>query len=1176
MTPQYIQDKTQALQFQAGGSAALELGQAGADAPTVSSFEIWFKFRYAIQETVMLMHLNEGFRVEIKDQALVYHQDSITTPMPHRKFRTGKWYHLGLVYDVSPASAEDRFVQIYVNGFQIAKIQAQGELRLHETLEIGESFFGLISLVAVWNADMTDRFTGEGRFIIPTKGEAQLQSCWEMTGSGGDWVTTSDGEQSTPLINRTDWAADVKHPRAGGGKGLTSHVFQEIQHNNAKDAAAAHQEATKVVADAHKKASETLQQAHQEAAAIIQNSKFDNIYHIYGGRLRTVDAYGKIKNLTVADSPPGLKTEYVLEREMSLRDWDYSSFFLTKKPDKNWDGENFKLPNDSDIHFQVSKTFTFATWLKPKGRDSISIQLYFDGDPIENFFLEIRMYGARISIEYQWLVVKPGENKTSYIDCSGLMDSWNHLAISSSYNGMELKVYLNGKLIHSDSETDVPDLGLLGIRLNDFWGQLARATLWNREKTETEIRNSMGSSIDQSDLLYDWKFDDPSMVVGISPWGFDSIRFWRADDYLSKYGEVAFLSPRPGIIQDLSIDLAKKKMYLAGDQKILIGKLDGSSLQELYTQDETIHSLTYDGVTGMLYWIQGRGKLYKADVTDINNRGSAIEMESQLAPGIDGVWSLTVDAKSQTLYWTNGKEIWFGRIQESRNELWSKLIHVPHAESPYPLDLDVDTTYNRLCWVDRALERVCIADAHGTVQHSFEAKNVRKGIAVDDELGMVYWTSHYIDKRDMPVIEEPGCFFFAQDTNDGKRFQAAPSIPLIPLFDIHWKDSSAAKKGSNFPLALKPDGSQPQVMNFERENKDFIDLGPMFLSFKEGFSIEIWVKFRSIDSSTLVCLGSKDTKNVIELSVTYFGWDVDYDYGTVDGKNVRILHNSLRSSATNNEEFQQNTWFHLAFTIDKTGIPYMYVNGKEESFEKRGLPQDGVRIKNFIGGYHPIGNPNIDGEIASLRISNVFTDAETIQAHFQHPPSSIEDLIQNDRSESFVFREGYYLMRGDLNGDYDDYEPEGLFPLVSEGGLALASKTEEGHLKRIAASRKRLQAQRQANLDLMLAREKAAAKVKKAHEDKDADHAKSRQLLASAKQDASNKRKAAHRSLLEAPDKANRIKSDAKIKAKERKAQADQQAEHIKQDAHNKKERMVRDAKDDLADAKHERSRYKK
>jgi len=459
----------------------------------------------------------------------------------------------------------------------------------------------------------------------------------------------------------------------------------------------------------------------------------------------------------------------------------------------------------------------------------------------------------------------------------------------------------------------------------------------------------------------------------------------------------------------LSIDLATQKIYLAGEQKIFTWVLDDNSPQdphEIWSPNEPIHAISYDGVTGILYWIQGQGKLYKKDV---NKSGSPTPMGEQLPPGIAGIWSLAVDAKSQILYWTNGKEIWSGTIQKSQNELFSKAIHIPNAESPYPLDLDFDTQNSRLYWVDQVLEKVCSADALGHVQQHFEAKQVRKGIAIDDELGIVYWISHckYLDKREMVVIEEPGCFFFAQHTQGQHFFQTTPSIPLSSLDNVHWQDSSPAEEGSNFPLPLMPDGGQPQVMNFEAKNKDFINLGPMLISYKEGFSLEAWVKVRSFEKGfgRLIFFGNESDHSIIEL---WFSTDGnfcghvnpldEFSFGK-GGHTSRGLGRGL-----DHGRIPLNTWVHVAFTIDKTGLGKLYLNGKESESKHFGLPPEVLCTNNWVacgplGGY-------LDAEIASVRISNVYTDAETIQAHFNHPPSSIENIIQNDRFESFSLIEG--------------------------------------------------------------------------------------------------------------------------------------------------------------------------
>jgi len=505
MAYKYIEDKTKALRFLDSGTDALDLGQASILLKTVYSFDMWFRLEGNIPQEVTLMQLQAGFSLKIKKQqikdpetkkqefayVLAYEQDSKLTFMPHRKFRPDKWYHLGLVYKQNPVAEseepdakqkerKDHLAQIYVNGFQVASIPTQGELRIKEPLKIGESFNGLISLVTVWLEDKTSLFTSQDRFKIPQKEDSGLMNSWSFDSTGKNRVLNHNNTQSSDRIARTEWAEDVKHPKGGKEKklsrgrkrklviakikrdkerlsrakevgrepdltplvpGQASHAFKEVLHYNAQQAAAKHKEASKVVLDAQEKASETLQNAHQEAAAILQNSKFDNIYHIYGGKLRSVDAQGQIRNLSAADLPKGLDTGYMLEVHPKPR----SYFYLGKKHNEHIEDGWVDL---NDSFFQVDKTVTFAAWMKFKRASWIDL-----GTPKDSIRIFIEATRTSIKIDI-WMRYSHDMRYYPYeaeIPFSGEISNWNHWAFSFPPDRGEVNIYLNGNLYTQSS-----------------------------------------------------------------------------------------------------------------------------------------------------------------------------------------------------------------------------------------------------------------------------------------------------------------------------------------------------------------------------------------------------------------------------------------------------------------------------------------------------------------------------------------------------------------------------------------------------------------------------------------------------------------------------------------------------------------------------------------------------
>jgi hypothetical protein len=178
---------------------------------------------------------------------------------------------------------------------------------------------------------------------------------------------------------------------------------------------------------------------------------------------------------------------------MSGNEWETSSALFGPKNLLDFDGTNDYV-NISNLHVSGS-TITVEAWvyLREFGHPSLDANianLLKGGD--ENIVLRIGDGGQPNNMP-QWVVKINNDHKRLNANARISLNTWYHLA--GVYDGQEMKLYINGKLDKSQSQTGTltttaQSFGLGGIDryLN---GQMDEIRIWNDARTAEEIRENM-------------------------------------------------------------------------------------------------------------------------------------------------------------------------------------------------------------------------------------------------------------------------------------------------------------------------------------------------------------------------------------------------------------------------------------------------------------------------------------------------------------------------------------------------------------------------------------------------------------------------------------------------------------------------------------------------------------
>lgn len=176
----------------------------------------------------------------------------------------------------------------------------------------------------------------------------------------------------------------------------------------------------------------------------------------------------------------------------------------------------------------------------------------------------------------------------------------------------------------------------------------------------------------------------------------------------------------------------------------------------------------------------------------------------------------------------------------------------------------------------------------------------------------------------------------------------------------------------------------PGFLNFDGQD-DYVELPTMNPDLSEGFTVEVWVYYRSFKSwSRIIDFGSGQSNDNIVLANYETGRKLIFQV-----YNKGVGGNMVKAD----DELELNTWMHLAATVDKTGQVALYKNGQKIKSGTTTAPATEARTSNYIGKSN-WPNDYFDGQMRELRIWSVArTDQQIKENQFTRMSGSEQDLI---------------------------------------------------------------------------------------------------------------------------------------------------------------------------------------
>ncbi len=642
---------------------------------------------------------------------------------------------------------------------------------------------------------------------------------------------------------------------------------------------------------------------------------------------------------------------------------------------------------------------------------------------------------------------------------------------------------------------------------------------------------------------------DPGGTRAVSYGGDGTIRVWDL-----AFGQV---------LSDIAVDPAAEATYVARTLPSGgVGRYAGAQPRWLKDRQAPVYAVTIDPTGSdeahrFVYWIEGDGDIYRMRM---DGQGDVTAVFENAAPGRDREWQLAIDPKRQRLFWSNGREIWSGPLNDAGTVSGAQVI-VTSGRSPHPLALAVNDYYGDLFWVDQELESVRSASWDGSdLSDLYEAPEPRPGLALDLGSKRIYWNAEHRRLVEGAVIDDPGLFCWLQDRGEDMPAQRVVALEDTRLAGARWRPPKSPLAASDTqepsPLVLK----DRRVLHFEAET-DHVDLGPLFLDCSHGFSVEAWVRYESFrDDSPIIDLSNGPARdNVIVAN---------------QDTSAEVLFQIYRGGTSREftcKGLTAGIWIYIAATLDATGKGRIYLNGGLAAEEQLLLPRPLLRTRNYVGRSSWESDENFHGQIAMLRLWNTCLDEEVIRARCRDPLADQTRQAHSYGRSLMEYRDGRpYLMSAAMDG----LEPAvPLFELGVDRGFALQSKTAAAHEKLVGAQRERAAVQMKARLAAAAARNKARDKVQAAHEQNVADHAAAHRQVADAKADGDRRRKDAHARLKAAPGQASERIARARAAAKRDQADGEREAQRIKDDADQKKRIKIAKANRDLAAARRDKDK---
>ncbi|MCA2665541.1 MAG: hypothetical protein IM486_22235 [Microcystis sp. M114S2] len=151
---------------------------------------------------------------------------------------------------------------------------------------------------------------------------------------------------------------------------------------------------------------------------------------------------------------------------------------------------------------------------------------------------------------------------------------------------------------------------------------------------------------------------------------------------------------------------------------------------------------------------------------------------------------------------------------------------------------------------------------------------------------------------------------------------------------------------------------------------DYVSLSEINHNFSEGITVEAWVWYDSIQSSSrIIDFGNGSAADNIVFT----------NDGTSNDLAFFIFQEGKVQSIKAIGALETGKWLHLAATVDDSGTAKLYKNGLEVQSGKFALPNNNKRTKNYIGRSNWSNDSYFNGKISDLRLWTVARTAEDIK-----------------------------------------------------------------------------------------------------------------------------------------------------------------------------------------------------
>ncbi len=154
----------------------------------------------------------------------------------------------------------------------------------------------------------------------------------------------------------------------------------------------------------------------------------------------------------------------------------------------------------------------------------------------------------------------------------------------------------------------------------------------------------------------------------------------------------------------------------------------------------------------------------------------------------------------------------------------------------------------------------------------------------------------------------------------------------------------------------------------------YVTLPPMDIDFSQGMTFEAWVYYEQFKSYSRLCdLGCGAPSDNIVIT----------NPGNSTSLALYVFRGTTEKSIAATNALVLNTWMHLSFSIDPSGLAKIYKNGQLLTSGQLHLPDGKLRTKNFLGKSNWEGDGLLQGKLAEVRLWNVARTQQQIQAHMK-------------------------------------------------------------------------------------------------------------------------------------------------------------------------------------------------